>query len=103
MTWPVRFLCFASVLIALTLTVTGCGGKPKVSVAPLGDVGDVNKMMAQLDSKKDKDKLEAIVFLQLMGDKAQPAVPKLQELASKSKNEAVKKKATEAIAKISGS
>ena len=94
-------------VLVLCLAVSsgcGCGGRGKVELDPNNKdlTRDVPLLIKRLEAKDGAEKMSAMVWLRRLGAEAQPAIPKLTDIAAKDKNPNVKKFAQDTIGIIQG-
>jgi hypothetical protein len=96
------------VIAVVSLVGLGCGraAAPLNTATPLGQ--DIPRLIQRLDSKVVTERASAIVYLGELGAKGElgeeeeKILAKLREMGQKDESDIVKKRASEAIAKIQG-
>lgn len=98
-------ISLASLALGAMLFAAGCGGYKELTPdqSKVIDVYSIDYQLKRLEDKDPGVRAVAMAWIQKMpkGD-AEKAIPKLQEIASKDKVPAVRKKAQETITKIQG-
>jgi hypothetical protein len=96
-------MCIATMLMLPALALSGCGQKATVSETNSADVNDINYLISELSTPSVPKQRKAMMWIRkLKPSEAQAALPKLQEIAAKTKDPKVKEDAEQTIAYING-
>lgn len=77
----------------------GCGSSVKKELSPAESDALIEKMIENLDAPEARGRILAIKFLSGQGPKAEPALPRIKELAD-DKDPAVRNAAKEALEQL---
>lgn len=92
----------ARAVLGIGLLLAGCAREAPQKLTDEQTDELIVSMIEKLEEPDPRGKIVAAMFLSGQGEKAQDAIPKLQEL-SKDKNPAVRDAAAAALAKLEGS